>query len=70
MSSGTSSPVSTDELWEAMRTARAIRRYRPEPVDRAVAEVVGAAAEIDDAERRQGFERDTTCDFNRFGCFK
>lgn len=36
MSTGTTSPISTDVLWEAMRTARAIRRYRPEPVDRAV----------------------------------
>lgn len=30
------STLSTDDLWEAMRTARAIRRYRDEPVDRAV----------------------------------
>ena len=28
--------TSTDDLWEAMRTARSIRRYRDEPVDRAV----------------------------------
>jgi nitroreductase len=28
--------ITSDDLWEVMRTARAIRRYRDEPVDQAV----------------------------------
>lgn len=29
-------PDATDDLWEAMSTARSIRRFRPEPIDDAV----------------------------------
>lgn len=36
MRSEFSDATTTSDLWEAMRTARAIRRYRPERVDRAV----------------------------------
>src|SRR5689334_21997015 len=31
-------PGATNDIWEAMSTARAIRRFRPEPVDDALLE--------------------------------